>query len=181
MSILDKQYAICNYCKHRILDNNLLEHLLLQHKSKYFKIISNINYFNTYHTKNINETKYIIDNDLTDKLLELYINDSSIDIEEYLANIFMNNLYEFNNIRYIENNIFIIYHNNRWIIDINNLYIKFIIYNFINDVKIIIENNITKYNVSNMFILRAILKVLEFDFIYEYLYNNIKTIKIIKN
>ena len=177
MSVQDKQYAFCNYCKHKILDNNLLEHLLLQHKSKYFKIIGNINYFNTYHPKNINETKYIIDKDLTDKLLDLYINDYSIEIEEYLANIFMNNLYEFNNIQYIENNIFIIYHNDKWIIDINNLYIKFIINNFIFNVKTIIENNMRKYKSEHTYILHAIVKILDFDFIYDLFYNKIKTMK----
>ena len=177
MSVQDKQYAVCNYCKYKILDNNLLEHFLLQHKSKYYKIIGNINYFNTYHPKNINETKYIIDKDLTDKLLDLYINDYSIEIEEYLANTFMNNLYEFNNIQYIENDIFIIYYNNRWIIDINNQYVKFIINNFINDIKTIIENNMMKYKQDRIFILHAILKILDFGFIYECLYDKIKTIK----
>jgi hypothetical protein len=177
MSVIDKPKVRCNYCNHILLDNNLLEHLLLQHKNKYFKLIGNINYFNTYHPKNINETKYIIDKNLTDKLLYLYINDYSIEIEEYLANMFMDNLYEFNNIQYIENNIFIIYHNNRWIIDINNLYIKSIINDFINNVKIIIENNMMKHKAEHIFILHSILRILDFAFIYEILYNKIKTMK----
>lgn len=177
MSVEDKKYAICNYCRHKILDNNLLEHLLLQHKNKYFKIIGNINYFNTFHSKNINETKYIIDKTLTDKLLDIYLNEPKTLIEDYLADIFMDNLYEYNNIKYIENNIFLVYYKNKWLIDVNNQYVKFIINNFIQEIKIIIENNMMKYKQEHIFILHAIIKILDFSFMYELLYDAIKHLK----
>lgn len=167
----------CNYCNHIILDNNLLEHLLLKHKTKYFKIIGNINYINSLYSKNIDETTYILDKNLSDKLLDLYINDHSITIEDYLLNSFMNNLYEYNNIKYIENNIFIVYHKNKWIIDINNQYVDNTINIFIHNIKEILKNHISKYKSNHIIIFMSILKLLESYYLYELIIDNIKKLK----
>jgi hypothetical protein len=149
MSIIGTN-LLCNFCKKNIIGSSLLEHIFLKHKKKHLKIMGNINYLKLFQSKNINESKYIINTNMNDDLINLCSTEYNISIEEFIINIFLNNLYEHNNIKYIENNLFLIYYNNKWIIDKNNINIKYIINNFIIELKHNFENNIknNKYILS---------------------------------